>query len=579
MSDWQRFLRDCLPRLGAEVDWQGSSLELLAPPPLGNGDLQRYWTGEPQLCPADLAPLYPGHPLLESAQHSLLSVGQVQARHLPPSRLRKSDLPALARKAFACRNADLVVENPVPTTTPWLFFHFRVAYQWDERRVELRTVGVDSLHKTLLEPNCLEKVWLEAGPLQGDRSQLLRAYEKAQQHLQRMIEPRLQSLQREASRFQEAERSRLERYYGTLIADLNRRQGSAEKMARVEQEREVRRRDLEEKVRMKVSASLVQVELIDLPREQMRAQLRQRKQAKPLTLTYNPARHDFDPLPCEHCQSPTRTLWLCGQGHVVCDKCYGVCLECRRPQCNGCLQAPRATLCHDCRQRQTEKPTNTQTARPTEKKPTPRPPARNTEPILPRIFSDLLQRYELKDDLRLLEQPLRRNDFAGCEKLLRDFHQTINPRQGAPVRDRVRQCLEAFKEGRGDKIRQRLEQLTRPAPPTRTPPVAPAPAAVPPALSARPLEWLMQPLIPLLKPGSEEKIIHFVRTRLPKVESLDWNWQYLAVALVYLGTTMNQREVARLYRLPLASVGQCSRDVKALLSLCPSCSSASHSRR
>ena len=546
MSDWQTFLKESLPRLGAEVDWDGPRLQMISPPPLGSGDIQEFWTGEAHQCPPDLTPIYPGHPLLETVQTSLSSSGRLRARHMPAPRTRKSDLAGQAKKAFALRNADLVVESIAPQVTPWIFFHFRVVYQWDERRVELRTVGVDSLSGICLEADCLDKVWLEPGPGTGQRDQLAASYAKAQTFLQHRIAPRLESLQREARRFQDAERSRLERYYHTILTDLQKRQGSEEKRARAEQEREVRRRELEEKVRLRVSAELVQVDLVDLPREHLKVLIKQRKRELPLVLSYNPARHDFDPVACHHCLKNTRVLWMCDQKHLLCDSCYGLCRDCRTPQCSCCLGQLKAAVCSDCQKKPPKvESTPTPTPRRAEKQSTPK---RSETNLFTRIFADFTDRFaDLPAFLEPLEQPLRNNDFARCEKLLREFHRDLDPVKAAPVRDRLKDCLEAFKAGRGDKIRQKLESL---GPPRRD------------------LNWLLDPLKKYFRADQLGVIEQGVQRQLVDLQSRvpEWHWQWQAVALVYLNTSMTQKEVASCFRVSSAKLGQCARDIKEV---CP----------
>ncbi len=565
MSDWQTFLRDSLPRLGAEVEWDGAQLGLMSPPPLGNGDLQQLWTGDAHLCPPELSPVYPGHPLLETVQALFKNQGRSQARHLPTPRNRKGDLPALARKAFAFRNADLQVESCTSEVTPWLFFHFRVVYQWDERRVELRTVGVDSLNGQCLEAGCLDRVWLEPGPASGRRDGVQASYEQAKQHLTRLIAPRLQSLQREASRYQEAERSRLERYYAEILADLSRRPGSDDKRQRFEQERSVRRQELEDKVRLRVSAELVQVELVDLPREHLRVCLKQRKLERPLTLSYNPARHDFDPVNCLSCHKPARSIWLCEQGHLLCDSCYGTCRDCRAPQCSCCLGQPRGPLCQSCQQAAPPPPAPpapipSKTTAASQRRSAPQ------KPVFSRIFADLTQRYtDLSRLLEPLEQPLQSNDFGRCEKLLREFQRELDPVAAAPVRDRVKACLDAFKAGRGDKILEKLRGLE--------------PAATPlPRPQPRDLKWLMEPLALYFQAEDLKRLEGYVQKQLHELgEDLGWSWKWLAVALVYLNSSMTQKNVARVYRVSVNDVGRCARDIKDYRQsqhVCPNCSPA-----
>lgn len=555
---WQTFLKDALPQLGAEADWTDGRLELLAPPPLGNGDVQTFWTGEPQDCPSDLTPLYPGHPLLEATQRALEGRGQLVARHRPPSAQRKGELPALARKAFTCRNAHLEVATPVPVVQPWLFFHFRVSYQWDERRVELRTVGIDSLHGTLLEPACLEKVWLEPGALsQGDRSRLSQAYQRARLYLDSAIQPRRQALEREARRYQEAERGRLERYYGTLLQDLSRRQGGAEKRERVQQERELRRRDLEEKLRLKVSAELVQVELVDLPREQISASLKQRQRSRELLLTYNPVRHDFDPLACEGCQGATKNLWLCDQGHLLCPQCQGVCRDCRKVQCACCLGTAVSPVCGGCteaaeaaKKAAPPPPKNVSKVVPRQVKST--RPKSAPQPLFARIFEDLLYFEGLAQRLQPVDQALQRNDFPGCERLLRQMAFELVP---GPVRTRVRDCLEALKERRGDKIRQRLEEM------------ADSPQALcSDSSSEYDLSWLRAQLKGVFSPRDIEKVVFHVNLQLPLVAPRSaWPWEVVAVCLVYMMSSLSQRDTSHIFDIPIPQISRCSREIDSHL--------------
>ncbi|MEW6283454.1 MAG: hypothetical protein AB1758_32895, partial [Candidatus Eremiobacterota bacterium] len=350
------FLEHWVKATGGECEREGDRQVLLAGADCGLPELAEFWAGESRPPLGGPEPLFLGHPYLEGALRHARQVGATALRHCPTPVRSRPGLAQEAARAFGFRNGRLELGAPVPRTVPWAIFSFCVTFVWDEKREEHVTVGVDLLTGARVDPAALERVWLEPGGLAGTcRERLLEAYQRARGYLQASVEGRLGGLQAEADRYREVELSRAERYYTGILGDLARRSASAEKIARTEADRAIRRRDLEQKFTLRAAARLWAVEQVDVPRLVLPAVLRERQVQRPLELGYNVMTHSFDPLPCEGCGTSGHTFRLCSEGHLTCPGCSGCCHGCRRDHCAACGGGRLVEgVCPGCRSRELE---------------------------------------------------------------------------------------------------------------------------------------------------------------------------------------------------------------------------------
>ena len=310
--------------------------------------------GEEREGEAAVDTLHLGHPVLEGALEVARAGGRVSVRHLGGGRASHRSLEAEIGRAFGFRNARVALEPARSAAVPWVIFHFRLTCAWDEKREELLTVGVDLHTGGIVEARALEHAFLEPGPLpDAERGGLERAYDVACRELSRLVVPRVAAFTRESLRHREIEEARLEEYYQQILEDVagrlagasaERAVGLRAKREQAEAERETRRRDLEEKFRVKCSARLVCMELVDIPRVVVPARLETRSTCRRVRLSYNQFTHDFDRIPCDGCERPSLHFYLCGEGHLACPQCNRECPRCRTMACRAC-DAPRCARC------------------------------------------------------------------------------------------------------------------------------------------------------------------------------------------------------------------------------------------
>lgn len=341
--DCTRFLEGLVDVVGGAAETEGGTLRLLAPPSTGLPELAEF-----ALTPeGEGEPLHLGHPYLEAAIEVARGQGQVAWRHSPEARLTRPGVEQLLRETLAFRNARLDLGRPQRTCLPWALFHFRVTAVYDEKRELLATVGLDLQSGARLPAGVLKKVWLEEGPgpepapLEG----LTLAYERARAALPQELEGPARAFSREAERQLSVELARLEDYYREVLADLERRLAGASaerrpslaaKLEQTRKDRQLRRTDLEQKLRLRWTARLACLELVAVPRMVVPAQLTCKGASRTLLLSYNFLTHQPDPVLCQVCHRQEKVWWLCREGHLACPSCHQECSGCRKVRCPLC---------------------------------------------------------------------------------------------------------------------------------------------------------------------------------------------------------------------------------------------------
>jgi len=466
--DPSEFLEDIYAQLGGLAERRSGVLEAVAAPACGLPDAIRFRVADDADPSADL--LHIGHPVLEQALDVGRRIGRVSVRHVPGARGNRSGLEAAALKQFAFRNARAQFEPARPAAIPWAVFHYRVSYVWDEKREDLVRVGVDLHSGAVVDPVRLSAVYLEDGGLPGaDRGGLRRALDRSRHGLEQAVRPRVDAFTRQAARYHEVERTRLDRYFQELLTDLDRRERGApperlaalrEKRAQVELDRDTRRRELDEKFRVRVAARLSCLEVVDVPRLLLPLALRTKHASRDLLLSHSFLTHQLDPLLCEGCGAAGFDVYLCCEGHLACPACFADCGACRRSTCRACAPpscarcqhpvCPRcATPCGDCgghaceRHRgechRSEQPAPLAAPSPQGSTPTRKqlgsartlsatPAAGPHAGLILDIFQDLSGWYkDLESFLRPLDEAVARAQIPVAERLVHDMRARIRP--------------------------------------------------------------------------------------------------------------------------------------------------------
>jgi hypothetical protein len=358
MSLLAEFLTDAYSSLGGLAEVSSGVLEAVAGAESGLAEAVTLWVGDGPPPPA-LEGLHLGHPVLERALEAVRRERACGGRHLPTVP-RKVGLEALVRKTLGFRNARVAFGEETTGAAPILVFHWRLTYTWDEKREDVIRVAVDTQNMRVVDAAVLERVWLEPGAC-SEPCAVDEAVERAQREAARLIEARVAKMESEAAKYLETERARLEEFYGGILADLDRRErraaddrreGLREKRRSAEADRDARRRDLEEKYRVRVAARLCAVERVDVPRALVSVRLDARKAERERVASWNFLTHALDPWSCEGCDRPLQALYLCKEGHLACPRCAAECVDCRSLSCRACASSAcalcEAPLCARC---------------------------------------------------------------------------------------------------------------------------------------------------------------------------------------------------------------------------------------
>ena len=573
------FLEKYVDFAGGASERNGPQLSILAPPHLSEVGAHEFWVADEEPPNRELSLLYLGHPFLEQVLDAARKDGVVACRHAPPPPSRRTDLLQRLSRQITFRNATITPGNPIARVTPWLLFTFGVTYIWDDKRQEIRRVGVDAFHGCSFDPAVLSRCWLEEGPLTREID-LGSGYQAAQKLLERRIEPRVQALQRDSSRYLEVESSRLERYYEQLLQDLRKREKSGDKVKRTEAERDARRRDLEDRFRLRVQARVIQLERIDLYRDHLPLTVSRRKVTRSLQLTYNYLLKEFDPCPCDACQSRVNLVWLCEQGHILCSGCYQECIHCKSSRCAACLGSPVQARCPSCVE--SKAPSHSAPlapkARPEASQSAPAKP-RATEPVPPKAgpvrsaAKDLillacsnLPYRNLPELLKPIDEALDRGNRYRAVQMLAELLHGLDPEHRDLI-TRLREVLKCLKLPSLEKARAALLDL-RPVtkPKAQVRPVTKAPPA--PEPSKNPIFWCLE--LNLSKRTDPQSLLLFktyceacwpaVHETYPQVEVRVW-----AACIVYAFSRLTQASVCELFDVPVSKVSNYWRIVHELV--------------
>lgn len=180
----------------------------------------------------------------------------------------------------------------------------------------------------------------EAGPMIGEVGAGLRGLAD---RLPRSIGARLDEVGAAVGRRAERERSRIDDYFRSLIAEARRPRGKVARgaitarVAALEAEHAAKLRDLATRYALRVKLEPIALIAIATRVAEVRVRLRRRKGERELALHLPPTARTFDALACAACAATTRAPVLCDDAlHILCEACAPEVGG--RPRCPACLR-------------------------------------------------------------------------------------------------------------------------------------------------------------------------------------------------------------------------------------------------
>ena len=317
-----------------------------------------------------LTSLYYGQPLVETIVSELRQRPANTRLFVNPLRLEKPGLGELVEKTFSFSNA-----RPVAGVTQrnrlyhYVCFNFKASLVSDEKRemvVNLwmhlqggyRLPGGEIQSKLSLEPEnaypqltAAAPVWhtgRKAGEAPFGPEILTALLERARTAVLDEIAPSLEAARKRSQHFLELDRARLGNYYAELQGDLEKRLSKAEderqpalqaKLAALQEERQSKLADAEQKYHLRLDLELINLAIISLPKIEMDLEIHKRGLSILRPVAWDPVRHLLEPLVCDVCGLPGEGLSLCENGHLAHAACLAPqCTDCKRVFCKLCSE-------------------------------------------------------------------------------------------------------------------------------------------------------------------------------------------------------------------------------------------------
>ncbi len=374
MSALSDFVLDLYRLNGALVEPAGYGLyDVLLPDALAAElDLpafQRLSFDQPEVPDADVVYLSQGHPWVDRLVEWMHRSPAPARVYINTVRLEKQDLAEVARRALGFPNARLT-EDPMATQARvlghYVHFTFKVTLVTDEKHEHLVSVLLDAqngwpvsaaaiLRQAPLEDKPAFAHLSSAAPrwIAAESSLVPTALDGLLQRartavLAEMAEV-LDAVRRRSTRYLGLDQARLEQYYDDLARDLQRRLQRSDderrpalqdKLAAVQAERERKLADAEARYRLRIDLELITAQVIVQPKLILPMRIKNRNASVERFVVWDPLMHEVEPLACDVCGQPGRTLYLCTEGHLAHERCLleEQCVDCKRVYCRLCRE-------------------------------------------------------------------------------------------------------------------------------------------------------------------------------------------------------------------------------------------------
>lgn len=395
MSELEQFVLDYLQEIGSIVEAPAYGIyEVLLPEPAA---ARWHVPAYLQLTFADterddVNRLGYNHPLVEQMVQEAHGRSASTCLYVNNLRLNKSGVDELAIKNWVILNARAQPQKRSTVTrvrSTYVRFNFKAAILSHEKQERLVSVLMDahtgsrvagsepiessatavSADATLASLSDAPMCWQpeDGPPLQAPLAEatLLALLGRAQTAVLREMETELAALQERVARYRQLDEARLADYYDTLEKDLQarlqnasaeRRRGLQDKLTAVQTERRHKLGDLAERYQVRINLTLLNVLVVQQPKLIQPVQIANRSTKINAYAVWDPLLRQLEPLQCQVCGQPGKSLYLCYNGHLAHEDCLApACIDCKRVFCRDCAhEVSVCDVCHEplCRHSQ-----------------------------------------------------------------------------------------------------------------------------------------------------------------------------------------------------------------------------------
>jgi hypothetical protein len=358
-TESRALLRDVFTKQGWKAEDQGPLLSVQAPPVaegqppselaarFGRSELHFAFDAHDAKHGVDL--VAPGGHVLRTLEEFFAKRGRrTWVALAAETKLRKE---ALEQALGPARGHGLVIEEREDEEALDLLLGFRLRYRGREHEDALTWVAVAVRRGEVQEARVADAP-AEAAIVKGTfhprkhapPAVLDEAWRRAVAVVDKVAREHAATLEAKARVRLEKDASRLELFYATAIGEQQRNRVAAEvaemRIAELEEERALKRREIAEQARVTVEAEPLQ--LLQLERPVKRALVRVKRKKKgddtvaELPVVVDLATGAVEVPPCAACQQPLAQVAVDDAGHAVHESCAVACAVCERALCSAC---------------------------------------------------------------------------------------------------------------------------------------------------------------------------------------------------------------------------------------------------
>ncbi len=327
------FTARLLERRGAEVDWPSGAEEGLALLPAGVARALHCLEILPLAAhPANALPINLTSDFLERVDPLIAAEPRIVTAQIPEAYLKRADMAAPVARAFNWLNARVRVQAAEPTRAEYHTWYFLATFDSADRWQQVVRVTVNATtHAEVQLPDLseLDVVLCEPREAQREPATLLAAARAALTHVQADSRAFVERLESRLAR----DRQRLQDYYRALLRGDDRRAArrpvvpeptqQAAKVKAVQLELRRKLAELDERYECRLELSPLALVRTDSPALAVRCQVLRRTTAGAITVFWNPATKDLEPLCCSRCGVSTFSLAFSD------DKLAALCKSCQ----------------------------------------------------------------------------------------------------------------------------------------------------------------------------------------------------------------------------------------------------------
>ncbi|MCE1246246.1 MAG: cytochrome P450 [Firmicutes bacterium] len=355
MHELFEFAEKTLARRGALVDFEDGKLKAVIPKDVASAlEISEYTTFTDDEPGQNEIMLTYSSDIMEKLVEITRSSGKISRFFLSDIEAKKEVTLHDIKRCFEFINSKVVSVETEKIIAPYFVFNFKYSMVSDERKDGIASVtvnghtlaGIGTFDEGLLHFR-QDETSDSSLPL-PDPKPIGEIYNKACFEVKQIVQNETEHFKTILSRRLERDIKRLEEYYHNLINELGKRKrgrkSSIEEIREdlqkkedaVRTEFELKRNDILKKYDTKINFSLFSAARLSIPSILTKIKAQYKKETIIIPTVWNPLAKDLEPVSCRHCKADTKSIFICQNKHIVCEKCHGTCPECGKKYCLAC---------------------------------------------------------------------------------------------------------------------------------------------------------------------------------------------------------------------------------------------------